>query len=121
MIGHIGFYVDDLQKNDKFYRPLLEVIGYDVIFALPQCIAYGANGVPFLEIYTGKPKSTGIHVAFHVPDKQTVDMFHSVALSIGGSDHGKPGYRDYFPNYYASFIIDPNGYNLEALFWEPRL
>jgi len=114
MIGHIGFYVDDLQKSDKFYRPLLEVIGYEVIFSLPQCIAYGYNGIPLFEIYSGKQASSGIHLAFLVKDKKTVDTFHSVALSLGGKDNGKPGYREYTPSYYASFIIDPNGHNLEA-------
>lgn len=117
MIGHIGFYVEDLKKSDEFYRPLLKVLGYEVILALPQCVAYGVGGVPFFEIYTGKPRSKGIHIAFHAHDKQTVDNFYSVALSLGGQDHGKPGYRDYFPGYYAAFITDPNGHNLEALFW----
>lgn len=114
MIGHIGIYVDDLQESNAFYRPLLKAIGYDVIFSKPNCVAYGANGTPFFEIYTGKPRSTGIHIAFLVHDKQTVEMFHAVGLSIGGVDNGKPGYREYTPRYYAAFIIDPNGHNLEA-------
>lgn len=117
MLAHIGFYVDDLQKSDAFYRPLLSAIGYEVILSIPQCIAYGVNGVPLFEIYTGKPKSERIHIAFNVANKEMVEKFHTVALSLGGIDNGKPGYRDYFPNYYASFIMDPNGHNLEALFW----
>jgi len=119
VIDHVGFYVDDLQKNDQFYRPLLKAIGYDVIFSRPQCIAYGLDGNPFFEIYTGKPKATGIHIAFKVQDKETVARFHAVALSIGGLDNGKPGYRDYVPHYYAAFIIDPNGHNLEAFLIAP--
>lgn len=116
MIAHLGFYVDDLQKSDAFYRSLLKVIGYDVIFSLPQCVAYGSNGMPLFEIYTGKPKSTGFHIAFQVKDKETVELFHSTALSMGAKDNGQPGFRDYMPNYYAGFIIDPNGHNLEAVF-----
>jgi catechol 2,3-dioxygenase-like lactoylglutathione lyase family enzyme len=114
MIGHMGIYVDDLQESDTFYRPLLKAIGYDIIFSKLNCIAYGVNGTPFFEIYIGKPKSTGLHIAFHVDDKQMVEMFHAVGLRIGGVDNGKPGYREYTPGYYAAFIIDPNGHNLEA-------
>jgi predicted lactoylglutathione lyase len=117
MIGHIGFYVEDLNQSNPFYPPLLKIIGYETLFSLPQCIAYGTN-VPLFEIYTGKPKSTGIHVAFHVASKKIVDEFHAVALSIGAKDNGVPGYRSYFPNYYAAFVIDPNWHNLEALFWD---
>lgn len=116
MLGHIGFYVGDLQKSDEFYRPLLKAIGYEVIFSLPQCVAYGTKGVPLFEIYTGKAKSTGIHIAFQVRDKETVEAFHAAALALGAEDNGKPGLRDYTPNYYASFIIDLNGHNLEAAF-----
>lgn len=116
MIGHIGFYVDDLEQSDAFYQPLLKVVGYEIIFTIPNCIAYGIGGVPMLEIYTGKPKSSGIHIAFNVKDKDSVKQFYNVALSLGAKDNGAPGYRDYFPNYYASFVIDPNGHNLEALF-----
>lgn len=116
MIAHIGIYVDDLKKSDAFYRSLFQVIGYEVVLTIPQCIAYGFNNEPLFEIYTGKPKSSSIHVAFHVKSKQIVESFYTRALSLGGQDNGKPGYRDYFPNYYAAFITDLNGNNLEALF-----
>lgn len=120
MLGHIGFYVDDLQKNDAFYRPLLESIGYNVILSIPQCIAYGKEGFPLVEIYIGKEKSERIHLAFNVPSKELVVLFYETALKLGATDNGAPGYRPYFPGYYAAFIVDPNGHNLEAVFWEPQ-
>lgn len=121
MIGHIGFYVDDLQKNDAFYCPLLKTLGYEVIFSLPNCVAYGVHGTPVLEIYTGKPKSERIHIAFNVSSKKMVQDFYDAALRLDATDNGKPGFRDYVPGYYAAFIIDPNGHNLEALFWEQHV
>lgn len=121
MIGHVGFYVDDLEQNNAFYRPLLKVIGYEVIFTTAQCIAFGMNQIPSLEIYIGKQKSLGVHIAFNVADKNMVKEFYDTALKLGATDNGAPGYRDYFPNYYAAFVIDPNGNNLEALFWERPL
>jgi catechol 2,3-dioxygenase-like lactoylglutathione lyase family enzyme len=119
MIGHIGFYVENLQQSDLFYRPLLKCIGYEVIFERSQCIAYGINSVPIFEIYTDKPRSSGIHIAFNVPDKETVEYFYNQGLELGAKDNGKPGFRDYCPGYYAAFIIDPHGNNLEALFCSP--
>lgn len=116
MLAHIGLYVDDLRKSDSFYRPLLKVIGYEVILEFPQCIAYGMDGNPYFEIYTGKAPSSPIHVAFHVPDERHVNEFHETALALGGKDNGKPGPRTWEQfQYYAAFITDPNGHNLEAL------
>lgn len=117
MIGHLGIYVDDILKSDDFYRPLLEVIGYATIISVPQCRAYGKNGIPFFEIYTGKPKTSPIHVAFMVDSKELVEAFYRTGLSLGAQDNGAPGYRHYFPNYYASFLIDHHGHNLEALYF----
>lgn len=118
MLDHIGFYVEDLKKSDSFYRPLFEVIGYKVILEMPNCIAYGMDGNPRFEIYTGKAASTGFHIAFHVGSKEMVENFYSAGLKLGAMDNGAPGYRDYFPGYYAAFLIDPNGHNLEAVYWD---
>lgn len=117
-IGHLGFYVEDLKKSDNFYRPLLQVIGMEVIFELPACIACGFRGRPYFEIYTGKPKTSPFHIVFEVPQKELVHAFYEQALKLGAQDNGAPGYRKYFPGYYAAFVIDPDGHNLEALFWD---
>ena len=80
-------------------------------------IAFGKEGVPFFEIYADKPPSSPIHIAFECKSKEEVTLFHNAAIDLGATDNGKPGYRDYFPNYYACYVIDPDGHNLEALFW----
>jgi catechol 2,3-dioxygenase-like lactoylglutathione lyase family enzyme len=118
MIGHVGLYVENLEKSDYFYRPLLQNIGYEVLFVLPQCIAYGVEGKPFFEIYTGKLPSSPIHVAFHVTSKQEVESFYQRGLTLGATDNGKPGYRTYFSGYYAAYLTAVNGHNLEALYWD---
>jgi len=115
MINHIGFYVEDLETANAFYHPLVQSFGYDIIFTTPHCIAYGVHGSPVFEIYTGKPKSERLHVAFEVSSKELVERFHTTALALGAQDNGGPGYRSYTPNYYAAFIICPNGHNLEAV------
>ena len=62
-----------------------------------------------------------MHLAFNAKNKEDVEAFHRVALQAGGKDNGAPGYRPhYHPGYYAAFIIDPDGYNIEAVYHEPR-
>ena len=116
MIDHIGIYVNDLNKGDNFYRSLFETIWYEIIFEHLQCIAYGVDGNPCFEIYTGKPASSNLHIAFYVKIKEQVSAFYKEAIILGGEDNGIPGYRDYCPCYYAAFVIDLNGHNLEAVF-----
>ena len=94
------------------------MLEYEVIFTREQCIAYGQNGIPIFEIYTGKQPSRHLHIAFKVSSKQMVEQFHTTGLLLGAQDNGAPGYRDYAPGYYAAFIIDKNGHNLEALYWD---
>jgi predicted lactoylglutathione lyase len=117
MIAHIGLYVKNLKDSATFYIPALKTIGYEVIFQNDFCIALGKNKTPFFEIYTDKPFSSPIHIAFECKSKEDVNIFYNAAIDLGATDNGKPGYRDYFPNYYACYVIDPNGHNLEALFW----
>lgn len=115
MLGHIGLYVENLKESDTFYRPLLKIIGLEVIFEVPQCVAYGNQGMPYFEIYTGKPKSSPIHIAFRVENEKKVEEFHKTALALGAQDNGAPGLRKWeWFQYYAAFIIDPNGHNLET-------
>ena len=117
MIEHIGIKVKNLEESHNFYQPLLASIGVGVTFKTPQCIAYGSEGKPSFEIYSSNEISSAVHIAFHASDQGQVDTFHKTGLDLGAKDNGPPGYKDYFPGYYAAFIIDPNGHNLEALWW----
>jgi hypothetical protein len=91
---------------------------WNVVFQTSHCVAYGKDSKPCFEIYVGKKKSSSLHIALASSSQESVDNFYKKALSLGAQDNGLPGYRDYFPGYYAAFIIDPNGHNLEALFWD---
>ncbi|MCL9684308.1 hypothetical protein [Legionella maioricensis] len=117
MISHIGIYVENLKNSSEFYIPLLEAINWEVIIKNDFCVAMGKGNIPFFEIYTGKPASSPIHIAFECASKEEVKTFYNTALQLNASDNGKPGYRDYFPDYYSSFVIDQNGHNLEGLYF----
>ena len=118
MIEYIGIYVDNLVQSDAFYHPLFETLRWKVVFQTSYCVTYGKNSKPCFEIYVEKKKSSSLHIALASSSQESVDNFYKKALSLGAQGNGLPGYRDYFPSYYAAFIIDPNGHNLEALFWD---
>ncbi len=63
--------------------------------------------------------TAGLHFAFQAPDRATVDRFHEAAIAAGGRDNGAPGERDYHPGYYAAFVLDPDGTNVEAVYHGP--
>lgn len=119
MIAHVGVYVKDLKKSEAFYSALLEVVGYQVIFQNDYCLALGKEKCPFFEMYKGDQESTSIHIAFDCSSHEMVDAFYDTALKLGATDNGKPGYRDYFPGYYAAYVVDINGYKLEGLCFRP--
>lgn len=65
------------------------------------------------------PLTTNMHLAFQAPDQETVQRFHKAAVAAGGKDNGGPGERNYHPGYYAAFVLDPDGNNIEAVFHGP--
>jgi catechol 2,3-dioxygenase-like lactoylglutathione lyase family enzyme len=102
--AHLGIGVTDLKKSAAFYKK---------VFA---AIRFGQNRAALFYIHTRQPAPGPIHVAFEVETREMVDAFHRVALAAGGKDHGPPGVRSHYsPTYYAAFVIDPDGHNLEAV------
>jgi 23S rRNA-intervening sequence protein len=120
MIAHIGIYVESLKDSSEFYTSLLEAIGWSVLFKNDCCVAFGKGDIPFFEIYTGKAASSPIHIAFECTSQEEVKTFYNTAIQLNARDNGEPGYRDYFPHYYASYVIDLNGHNLEGLHFGRR-
>lgn len=121
MIGHIGVYVDDIEKAKSFYSSALKPLGYELVREFPEwsVIGLGVGGNPDLWL-SQREASHNVHIAILAPDKASVDAFHAAALAAGGNDNGAPGYRtEYSPGYYGAFIIDPFGNNLEAVFHDP--
>jgi catechol 2,3-dioxygenase-like lactoylglutathione lyase family enzyme len=119
MIDHVAFYVSDLDRSRKFYEQALAPLGYGIAFEFEGMVAFGP-GRPELAVRVGEDRTTTSHVAFAAEDRATVDAFHAAALAAGGEDNGEPGIREhYHPTYYAAFVRDPDGNNVEVVSWDP--
>jgi catechol 2,3-dioxygenase-like lactoylglutathione lyase family enzyme len=122
MIAHIGIVVSDIEASKKFYAAALQPIGYQMIRAYgvtPTRPAASAGfGVPpraDLWLYQGDPGKVTTHIAFETASRKQVDDFYAAAIAAGAKDNGKPGLRpQYSANYYGAFVLDPDGYNVEA-------
>lgn len=115
MIDHIGIHVTDLKKCMDFYSKALEPIGYKVSSNDKDSGSFGKSDSPDIYLYRAK-SGTKLHLAFKAASHAEVDQFHAAALRAGGRDNGEPGIReDYSPNYYAAFVFDPDGNNVEAV------
>jgi catechol 2,3-dioxygenase-like lactoylglutathione lyase family enzyme len=119
MFDHVGLNVRDFAASRSFYEQALEPLGYRVVFDGSEWNGAGfgtSDDKPEFWIMQRDPCGTGTHVAFVVPDRETVDAFHAAALAAGGTDHGAPGIREhYHPTYYGAFVLDPDGNNVEAV------
>jgi catechol 2,3-dioxygenase-like lactoylglutathione lyase family enzyme len=120
LIDHVQLVVADLEKSKRFYQAVFGALG----------IPLGGEGPGFfwadeLFVSTREPPAasgelTGrAHLAFQAKDKATVNTFHAAAIAAGGRDNGAPGDRQYHPGYFAAFVLDPDGNNIEAVFHGP--
>lgn len=121
LIDHVQLVVRDLAASQKFYGAVFEVLG----------VPMGGTGPGFFwadELFVStadSPAASGHltgrhHLAFQAKDEATVEAFHRAALAAGGKDNGGPGKRPYHPGYYAAFVLDPDGNNIEAVFHGPH-
>ena len=117
LIDHIQLVVKDLSVSRKFYVAVLEALkiplgGEDEGFfwADELCVS-SADSPAAIGKLTGRN-----HIAFQAQDRAMVEAFYKAALANGGTDHGAPGERPYHPGYYAAFVLDPDGNNIEAVF-----
>lgn len=117
LIDHIQLVVRDLPASQRFYEAIFKTLD----------IPLGGSGDGYFwadELFVSTAQSdaaqgelTGrVHLAFQARDRAAVDAFHQAALASGGRDHGAPGERPYHPGYYAAFVLDPDGNNIEAVF-----
>lgn len=123
MIDHVGLNVSDFETSKRFFEQVLEPLGYRVVMDFPEhhAAGFGTNGKPEFWIAARDPRGTGTHVAFVVTDHAAVDAFHAAGLAAGGEDNGAPGMRPhYHETYYAAFVHDPDGNNLEAVCHAPE-
>jgi catechol 2,3-dioxygenase-like lactoylglutathione lyase family enzyme len=114
MLDHVHLRVRDLEASKRFYRAALEALGLGL--ARETESAFVAD-----ELYVsadGEPTS-GVHIAFQAADRDAVQRFYDAALDAGGRDNGRPGERGYHPGYYAAYVLDPDGNNIEAVYHGP--
>lgn len=132
MIDHISFAVKNFEQSRIFYDSTLAILGYERLMNFEnedhQVAGYGKNGKPSFWIGVNtKPseekkyeyigQTAGFHVGFSALDLESVHKWHSKCLELGGKDNGAPGLRpEYHHGYYGGFIIDPNGWRIEACF-----
>ena len=118
MFDHVGLRVKDVEKSARFYEAALGELGLVLASHDASSAGLGPKGAPALWLYrAGKgAKGPGAHLAFHAHDRAAVDRFHKAGMAAGGRDNGAPGIRaDYSPKYYAAFLDDPDGNNVEAV------
>lgn len=120
LIDHLQLVVADLERSKRFYQAVLGVLD----------IPIGGEGKDFFwadELFVStatSPAAAGaltgrVHVAFQANSREQVEAFHRAGLAAGGHDHGAPGDRPYHPGYFAGFLLDPDGNNIEAVYHGP--
>jgi catechol 2,3-dioxygenase-like lactoylglutathione lyase family enzyme len=128
MLDHIGFSISNLARSRAFYAKALAPLGIaeimevgpDLTEAGGTAVGFGTPGNPFFWIGDSERVGEGTHVAFRVDDRSIVDAFHAAAIEAGGTDNGAPGIRPHYgPDYYAAFVLDPHGINVEAVCRKP--
>jgi catechol 2,3-dioxygenase-like lactoylglutathione lyase family enzyme len=124
MIDHISIGVADLARSKRFYDAAMAPLAYRCLSEDDASLGYGDANAQFWTYAAERPvppdPKSGLHVCFVAPTRAAVDAFHQAALATGGKDNGKPGLRtSYGPNYYAAFVIDPDGYRIEAYCAKP--
>jgi catechol 2,3-dioxygenase-like lactoylglutathione lyase family enzyme len=122
MINHVSIGTRDIRRARKFYGAALKPLGYTCLSSSDASLGYGKNGVAFWLLLSPSPLPSntppGLHFCFGAPTRKSVDAFYKAALASGGTDNGKPGLRtDYGEGYYAAFVVDPDGYRIEA-YWD---
>jgi catechol 2,3-dioxygenase-like lactoylglutathione lyase family enzyme len=125
MIDHIGLDVSDISKSRAFYEAALAPLGMVILKVETnddggKAVMFGPDGgKPEFVIAEDKAPGLGDHVAFRAGSRVEVDAFHAAALAAGGVDNGAPGIRTrYAPDYYAAFVLDPDGFNIEVMLHE---
>ena len=113
LIDHLDLRVEDFEVSRRFYRAIFKALG------LESAIEEAGDYLSLDELYVsarrgGAAATTNLHLCFQAGDREMVAAFHAAGLASGGRDHGAPGLRAYHPGYYAAFLLDPDGNNIEA-------
>lgn len=114
LFDHVHLLVQDVQASKRFYQAVLEALGANIT----------GEGEDFFfadELFVSKASAqpSRVHIAFQAADREAVQRFYQAGLAAGGRDNGAPGEREYHPGYYAAFLLDPDGSNVEAVYHGP--
>lgn len=114
LLDHLHLRVRDVEASKRFYTGALEPLGLGIT-------AEGDGWFAADELFVSDDgqATVGLHLAFQAKDREMVERFHESALAAGGRDNGGPGERDYHPGYFAAFVLDPDGTNVEAVYHGP--
>ncbi len=120
MIDHISIGVTDLDRSVIFYDGVLSAISYVRVWRTDNAAGYGRDGgndkLALFSHRSARAPGAGFHLAFTAPSEEAVRQFHAAAVELGGADAGRPALRErYSPTYYAAFVLDPDGWKLEAV------
>ena len=117
MIAHTTLPVSDYKKSKAFYVQVLAQLGYTN--NMEEGEAAGFNDGKNTDLWIVREDTiVPTHLAFEAKNQQEVEAFYEAALVAGATDNGSPGYRDYWPGYYAAFVYDPDGHNIEAVWYD---
>lgn len=124
MLDHVSIGVRDIAATRRFYDAALAPLDYTRLRDADDLLGYGRGGVGFWISRTDRPvpadDGSGLHFCFTADSRAAVDGFHAAALRAGGRDNGAPGLRpEYGGDYYAAFVVDPDGYRIEAYCGRP--
>jgi catechol 2,3-dioxygenase-like lactoylglutathione lyase family enzyme len=121
LVDHLWLRTASVEQVKRFYETIATVVGIGVKHDSPDRVQL-SDGVGSFSFVTGDAPTENVHLAFGVRDRAAVDAFHRAATGAGYADNGAPGERpEYHPGYYAAFVLDPDGHNLEAVFHDRRL
>lgn len=131
MLDHVSIRVTDYDRSKRFYQAALAPLGYELAMERSEGAGFRRGHIPDFWVKQGAPMSAAehaephelagcggaaVHLAFAAADRASVDAFHRAAMAAGGRDNGAPGLRpEYHVNYYGAFVLDPDGYNVEAV------
>jgi catechol 2,3-dioxygenase-like lactoylglutathione lyase family enzyme len=116
MLDHVSLSVRDDKRAKAFYAKALAPFGYRIISEYEGGFGIGAEDGSAIWVARGEPQQPIAHLAFRAANRRQVSEFHEAALAAGGRDNGKPGPREsYSPTYFAAFVLDPDGNNVEAV------
>ncbi|OCK74491.1 glyoxalase-like domain protein [Lepidopterella palustris CBS 459.81] len=126
MLGHVSIRVTDLEASVQFYLAALAPLSYEAM-RFPEVIGFGSKNstapIPDLWLRKHNPgpqnnnsaKPTPVHISFYVEERKTVHEFHACGIKAGGKDNGAPGVRPFMDNYYAAYVFDLDGNNIEVV------